>query len=234
MTVDEMSLLLQKSNLNLTLTQKEQFSKYMNLLIEWNEKINLTAIKNPGEIVEKHFYDSLLINQVQSLNSQKVIDIGSGAGLPGIPLKIAFPELEVTLLEPTNKKVMFLNIVIKELGLSKIIVINDRAENISAQQRENYDVAIARAVAPLNVLNELCLPFIKVNGIFIALKGPIADEEVCFAANSLLKLSSHIETIYSTNLITNNDVRKIIVIKKDHPISSKYPRKFAEIKKKPL
>lgn len=234
MTIDEMSLLLSKNNLNLTLFQKEQFLRYMNLLIEWNEKINLTAIKNPSEIIEKHFYDSLLIHRVILLNSQKVIDIGSGAGLPGIPLKIAFPELDVTLLEPTAKKVLFLNTVIKELSLTKINVINDRGENISIQQREKFDLAVARAVAPLNVLNELSLPFIKVNGIFIALKGPTAEEEAQFATNSLQKLSSHIDSIYATNLITNNDIRKLIVIKKDQPTSLKYPRKFAEIKKKPL
>jgi len=234
MTIDEMSLLLQKRGLHLSSMQKEQFVKYMNLLIEWNEKINLTAIKNPSEIIEKHFYDSLLLIDVIQLDSQKLIDIGSGAGLPGIPLKIAFPNLKVTLLEPTGKRVTFLNTVIRELKLCDIVALNDRAENIKHDQREFFDVAVARAVAPLNILNELSLPFIKVNGLFIAMKGPSADEEAVLASNSVIKLSSHIQSIFSTNLVTNNDVRKMVIIKKDEPISLKYPRLFAEIKKKPL
>jgi len=234
MTIDEMSFLLQKHGLNLSSSQKEQFSNYMNLLIEWNEKINLTAIKNPSEIVEKHFYDSLLLIETVQFDSQRVIDIGSGAGLPGIPLKIAFPNLKLTLLEPTGKRVTFLNTVINELMLTDIVALNDRAENITAEQRESFDIAVARAVAPLNILNELSLPFIKVNGLFIAMKGPSADEEAALAANSIAMLSSHIQSIYTTNLVTNNDVRKIVIIKKDKPTALKYPRIFAEIKKKPL
>lgn len=234
MTINEMSILLLKHGLNLSFSQKEQFSKYMELLIEWNEKINLTAIKNPSEIVEKHFYDSLLLIETIHLDSQKLIDIGSGAGLPGIPLKIAFPNLKVTLLEPTGKRVTFLNIVIQELALVDILTLNDRAENITALQRESFDIAVARAVAPLNILNELSLPFIKVNGLFIAMKGPGADEETVLAANSIAKLSSHLQSIYTTNLVTNNDVRKMVIIKKDQPTALKYPRAFSEIKKKPL
>lgn len=234
MTINKLSKLFEKKNIHISEEQQNLLSSYMTLLIEWNEKINLTAIKEPGEIVEKHFYDCLLLATFIDFDSQSIIDIGSGAGFPGIPLKIVFPKLDVVLLEPTGKRFDFLDLVIKELKLTGIRTINDRAENLSRITSLRFDIAVARAVAPLRILNELALPLVKTKGLFIAMKGPAADTEVAESKNSLNLLYAHIQSINETTLVTNDDIRKIVIIQKDRETPNKYPRDFAQIKKKPL
>ncbi len=224
------------SALGIPLSERQMFlfKKYLTILNEWNQKIDLTALKSDEEIIEKHFFDSLLVSEDGFFHSQSLIDIGSGAGFPGIPLKIAFPDLEISLLEPTKKRCLFLNEVINQLGLDKITVINSRAEDISEQFRERFDVAIARAVAPLNILLELSLPLVKVGGIFIAMKGPNGKEELAQSEHALKVLFAHHDHTQEATLVSNADIRKNIFITKQKTTVKKYPRPFSEIKKNPL
>ncbi len=226
----------QLANIKISLSDEQigLFKKYLALLNEWNQKIDLTALKTDEEIIEKHFYDSLLVAEKNPFQSQSLVDIGSGAGFPGIPLKIAFPELSITLLEPTKKRCLFLEKVIKELKLSNIEVVNARAEDLPEKYREKFDFAIARAVAPLNVLLELALPFVKVNGQFIAMKGPNGSEELAQSKQALVALFSTHEHTQEAMLISKSDVRKNIFIKKNKKTLKKYPRPFSDIKNKPL
>lgn len=225
---------LENKGIHLHLEQLEAFSTYLTLLQEWNQKMDLTALKTDEEIIEKHFYDSLLVATGSFFNDQKLIDIGSGAGLPGIPLKITFPNLKVTLLEPTQKRCLFLQAVIEALKLKDIVVINARAEDIASTYRETFDVAIARAVAPLNILSELALPLVKTNGFFIAMKGPSSEEEISQSEKALATLFSRLEKVQHCSLFSNGDVRNNLFIRKNKETPKKYPRSFAEIKKKPL
>ncbi len=226
----------QLANIKISLSDEQigLFKKYLALLNEWNQKIDLTSLKTDEEIIEKHFYDSLLVAEKNPFQSQSLVDIGSGAGFPGIPLKIAFPELSITLLEPTKKRCLFLEKVIKELKLSNIEVVNARAEDLPEKYREKFDFAIARAVAPLNVLLELALPFVKVNGQFIAMKGPNGSEELAQSKQALVALFSTHEHTQEAMLISKSDVRKNIFIKKNKKTLKKYPRPFSDIKNKPL
>ena len=208
--------------------------KYLDLLMEWNQKINLTALKTEEEIIEKHFYDSLLMAEEIKFDDQSLLDVGTGAGFPGIPLKIVFEDLFVTLLEPTLKRVNFLDIVIKELGLKKIVTINKRAEDYVKDARSYYDLVTARAVSRLNMLLELCMPLVKVDGLFLAMKGSKGEEEIQESINALKILNGEIFKIQKTKLVTDNDERMNIFIKKTDEISMKYPRAYGQIKKSPL
>lgn len=214
--------------------QISAFKRYFLLLQEWNEKMNLTAIKLEEEMIEKHFYDSLLMAKVIELNGQTLLDVGSGAGFPGIPLKIAFPQLNITLLEPTNKRANFLRLVIDELHLSKIEVIAERAENLVIKKREKYDIVTARAVASLNILAELCLPLVKVHGHFIAMKGAKALEELKEAEKALKILNGVVKHIDAQVLTTAEDKRFNILVEKTGKTDPKYPRSYAQIKHRPL
>ena len=225
---------LENQGLPLNEQQIELFSKYLALMTEWNQKIDLTALKTDEEIIEKHFYDSLLVSFGLKLTNQALIDIGSGAGLPGIPLQIAFPNLHVTLLEPTQKRCLFLEEVRKELALGNLEVINGRAEDIVTSKREFYDVAIARAVAPLNILSEISLPLVKNGGLFVAMKGPSAEEEMALSKRALTTLFSSLEKIQHCTLFSKGDIRNNLFIRKNKPTPRKYPRMYAEINKNPL
>lgn len=168
-------------SVNLDNKQKEQFDKFYELLVEWNKVMNLTAITEYDEVVQKHFIDSLLIEKAVDLNkAETIIDIGTGAGFPGIPLKIAYPHLKITLLDSLNKRVKFLNEVISELRLENIEAIHGRAEDIvkDGKFREQYDVCVSRAVANLSILSEYCLPYVKINGIFVSYKSGNIEEEI--------------------------------------------------------
>lgn len=234
MNFEEMQLLLKKDGIEVTDEMIQKFQKYLSLLMEWNQKINLTALKTEEEMIEKHFYDSLLMAKEIKLSDQSLCDVGTGAGFPGIPLKIVFEDLFVTLLEPTEKRVNFLNIVINELGLKRIVTVNQRAEDYVKECRGYYDIVTARAVSRLNILNELCLPLLHVGGTFVALKGRQGLEELEEAKNGLKILNSSVEKIQKTNLVSDNDDRINLFIKNDKEISLKYPRPYGQIKKKPL
>lgn len=212
-----------KFGFTITDLQANQFETYYNLLIDWNNKINLTAITEQSEVIEKHFIDSILPINSFSTNAT-VIDIGSGAGFPGIPLKIMRPDLNITLLDSLNKRINFLNTVIAELKLTNITAIHGRSEDIAKmpKYREIFDIVTARAVAKLNTLAEYCIPFIKVNGKFIAYKSIDLDQEIKDSANSMNKLYFKHNTTLKYTL--NNNERNIGIFTKINKTTSNYPR----------
>ena len=215
--------------------QIKSFEKYMNLLLEWNEKINLTAITQPDEVKLKHFVDSLTVLKYIN-DDDKVIDIGTGAGFPGIPLKIMNENTKITLLDSLNKRINFLNIVIETLNLRNIQAIHGRAEEIARNKlyREKYDVAVSRAVANLSTLTEYMLPFVKVGGKCICMKGANVNEELERAQNAIKELGGEIERVDNFYLSDNDNERNIIVIKKVKETNPKYPRKAGTPSKEPL
>ena len=226
MNQDRFILELKKLNINITESQLKQLERYYELLVEYNKVMNLTGITDKEEVYLKHFYDSLTIAKVIDLNNYETLcDIGTGAGFPGLVIKILFPHLKITLLDSLNKRLNFLNIVIKELNLKDIETVHARAE----EYKKQFDITVARAVAPLNILLEYCIPLTKVNGYFIAMKGK--NEE---ASNALSKLNSEIIETNSFLLQIENSNRTIIKIKKIKGTDKKYPRKYSEIKKNPL
>lgn len=215
--------------------QLEQFYKYMNLLIEWNEKINLTAITEPKEIITKHFIDSLTsIKYIKE--GETVVDVGTGAGFPGIPLAIANTSLNITLVDSLNKRINFLNDVINKTNLKKVEAIHSRAEEFgqNKQYREKYDVAISRAVARLNILVEYLLPTVKVGGRCICMKGPDAISEIEEAKKAIELLGGNIELVQEFNLPDTDIKRTIIIIKKEKNTPKKFPRKAGTPTKTPI
>lgn len=226
---------LKEINIYLSDFQLEQFYNYMNILIEWNKFMNLTGITDPKEIIIKHFIDSLtVLDKIDKNNT--IIDVGTGAGFPGIPIKIASPDTEVVLLDSLNKRVNFLNEVIKKLQLKGIKTIHGRAEDYGRDKnyREKYDVAIARAVAPLNILLEYLMPFVRVKGKCLCMKGANSEEEISLSKRAIEKLGGKL--IYTEEfLIPNTDMkRKIVEIEKIKNTEEKYPRKAGIPSKEPL
>ena len=213
--------------------QLNQLDKYYNILVEYNKNINLTTITDYNQVLLKHFYDSLTITKAIELTNQKVCDIGTGAGFPGIVLKIAYPNLKITLVESLTKRCAFLNEVIKKLGLEDIKVVNQRAEEFSQNNIEYFDIITSRAVAKLNILLELSIKSLKIGGYYIALKANV-DEEIKSISTCLTKLNASLESITTFNLPIDNSLRNIIKIKKDNHTPSIYPRRYNEIKKRPL
>jgi 16S rRNA (guanine527-N7)-methyltransferase len=227
--------LLKKNNIELSKIQYDKFSKYEELLLEWNSKINLTAITDDKDIWIKHFLDS---STVLSLIKDKasIIDIGTGAGFPGVPLKIMNDSLSVTLLDSLNKRLMFLEEVCNKIELSNVALVHGRAEDIANNKsyREKYDVAISRAVANLSTLAEYCIPFVKVGGYFISMKGGNCKEEIEQANGAISILGAKIEKIINLTISDENLERTIIIVKKVEKTSKIYPRKAGTPSKKPL
>lgn len=234
MKKEEFISLLSKNNVVLSEKQSLQFEKYLYLLQEYNKVMNLTGITEEEEVYEKHFYDSLLFSFNENMDGLSLIDVGSGAGFPGVPLAIAYPSLNVTLLEPLTKRCKFLEVVKNELGLSNVVIVNERAEDFSKKNEEKFDIAIARAVSKLNILLEISSQMIKVNGYFIALKGKIAQEEIEQAKNALKVLNFKIEKNKEDYLPSEEDSRANIFIKKLGITNKKYPRNYSQIKNRPL
>ena len=224
---------LNKIGVILSEHQLNQLDKYYNMLVEYNKNINLTAITEYDQVLLKHFYDSLTITKAIELTNQKICDIGTGAGFPGIVLKIAYPDLEITLVESLTKRCVFLNEVIKELDLKNIKVVNQRAEEFSQNNIEYFDIITSRAVAKLNILLELSIKSLKIGGYYIALKANV-EEEIKSISTCLTKLNASLESITTFNLPIDNSLRNIIKIKKDGPTPPSYPRRYNEIKKRPL
>ncbi len=233
MTRDEFIKALSDLNISFTDQTLAKLETYYNLLVEENQKYNLTAITTKESAYLKHFYDSLTISKIIDLDTQKICDIGSGAGFPGLVLKIFYPDLDLTLIEANSKKCFFLNLVIQKLNLTKIKVINERAEIYSKTNREIYDIVTARAVAPLAHLLEYSIPAVKVNGYFIAMKGNVT-EELENISNYYSCLNIQLIDQINFNLPQENSNRTLLKFQKLSPTPSKYPRKYSEIKKKNL
>ena len=230
----KMNELLSEINIEINENKIDMFYLYMQELLEWNKKINLTAIEDENEIILKHFIDSLTV-QKYIKNAQNIIDIGTGAGFPGIPLAIVNEKSNIVLLDSLNKRINFLNNVIQKLELSNVKAIHGRAEDLAkiVQHREKYDIVISRAVAPFNVLLEYMLPFNKVNSYTIAMKGSNI-EEVDISNNALKKLGGKIEKIEKINLPNTDIKRNIIIVRKIEETPKKFPRKAGIPKKEPL
>lgn len=225
---------MKKFNIELTDEQINKFNIYCNMLIEWNGKMNLTAIKEPTEIAIKHFVDSCsVLNYVKIKKNAKVIDIGTGAGFPGIPLKILREDLDITLLDSLNKRLVFLNEVAKELNL-ELNTIHSRAEDLGRQEnhREQYDIAISRAVAPLNVLSEYSIPFVRKGGKFISMKGPNVQSEIDEAKKAIRILGGKCNNVVQFSIGDNS--RSIVIVDKLNQTPYTYPRHGSKISKKPL
>lgn len=226
-----------KIDVKLDEKQIGQFMAYKDLLLEWNEKMNLTAITDEREIMLKHFADCLMLcPETDALGGKTVIDVGTGAGFPGLPLKIARPELEVTLLDSLNKRITFLNEVVSGLGIENVKCLHLRAEDGGADKnlREKFDLCVSRAVADLSVLSEYCLPFVKVGGYFISMKGPDVSEEIERAKKAVKILGGSIEEIKKTAIPGTDIVHSLVIIKKAKPTPPKYPRKAGKAKKEPI
>jgi len=214
--------------------QLEKFYNYMLLLLDWNKKMNLTAIVKEEEIITKHFIDSLTV--LKNLKeTDKIVDIGTGAGFPGIPIKIMLEKTEITLLDALNKRITFLEECTKELKIKGVEIIHERAEELANddKHREKYDVVVSRAVSPLNILLEYSVPFIRKDGLCICMKGTKAIEELKVSEKAIKELNCEIIEINKINL-KGNMKRNIIVLKKLEKTKDFYPRRFAEIKKTPL
>lgn len=224
----EIGILLQEKQIN-------QFYNYMKLLLEWNEKINLTAITKPEEIILKHFIDSMTIaNDIEK--NAKLIDVGTGAGFPGIPLKIIREDIDITLLDSLNKRVIFLKEVIKQLSLTKIEAIHSRVEEFGKNKkyRESFDYATSRAVANLSTLSEYLIPLVKLKGCCISMKGPDIKEEIQQSQNAILLLGGKVEEIKSFQLPKSDIDRNVIKIRKVKSTPPKYPRKPGMAAKEPI
>ena len=224
---------LETKGITLTPQQVNQFKQYFKILVEWNEKMNLTAITDEEGVYLKHFYDSLTIAFDFDFTDQNIVDVGAGAGFPSVPLKIVYPELKITIVDSLTKRITFLNHLFKELNLSNCQAISARAEDYAKDHRQKCDIVMARAVARLNILDELCLPLVKVGGYFLALKGLKATEELEEAGKGIVLLGGQVEKSIDFTL-TNDNHRSNIIIKKVRATPAKYPRMFGKIKKQPL
>ena len=223
--------------ISLSEKQKEQFVMFYEILIEWNKVMNLTAITKYEEVIEKHFVDSLSLVKVIDINDiEMIIDIGTGAGFPGVPLKIAFPQLKITLLDSLNKRIKFLNMVIEKLELDNIEAIHGRAEDYARQKvyREKYDICVSRAVANLATLSEYCLPFVRLGGLFIPYKSGEIEQEMMNSEKAISILGGNIEKTIKFQLPGTDIGRSFVKIKKIKDTPKKYPRKAGMPAKEPL
>lgn len=231
--------LLKKYEIKISESSLEKFEIYRNLIVDWNEKVNLTAITEESEVNVKHFLDCLLLVKTGFFeDDKKVIDVGTGAGFPAIPLKIYNEDLKITMLDSLNKRIKFLNIVIEDLNFQKIEAVHARAEEFGRKKefREKFDIASSRAVANLSLLLELTIPFVKKDGLLLAMKGPSYKEEVENSKNAMKELGCVLEKVETFKIDFNGEEfeRNILFIRKKEKTKDKYPRNMGQIKKKGL
>ena len=234
--MDEMEVLLCRGlgALGLPETAASPMARYGALLLETNQVMNLTAITDPADVAALHFLDSAALLTLADFRDKSVADVGTGAGFPGLPLKIAEPSIRLTLLDAQGKRVRFLETVCRELGLGDVECVHGRAEEFAADRRESFDIVTSRAVAALPVLAELCLPLVKVGGRFLAMKSVDADAELASARRAMETLGGSVASVRDYP-IPGTDVRhRLVIVKKFRPTPEKYPRTFAKIKKNPL
>ncbi len=216
---------------------EKKFISYRDLLKQWNQKINITSIEDDEEIYLKHFIDSVLLLNKDNINeNKKIIDVGTGGGFPGLPLKIINNNYKITLLDSLRKRIDFLQEVVNALSLSNVKLIHGRAEDFgqNKEHRENYDICVSRAVAPLNVLSEYCIPFVKVGGYFAAYKSNIISQEITNSDNAIEKLGGKLKEIKEISIPGTDIIRKIVIIEKVEPTNKRYPRKAGKPSKEPL
>ncbi len=227
----DFTIKLHELKLNLTEAMLDKFAKYYHFLEQENQVMNLTAIISEEEVYLKHFYDSLSLIKAIPMNRQSVLDVGSGAGFPSIPLKIAYPKLQITIIDSLNKRIGFLRKLTELLELDNVELISGRVEELLAKGK--YDIVTARAVAKLNILQELCLPFVKTGGFFVAMKSANYEAELNEALPGILKLGGIIHSIIEYEVLSGV-IHVLIVIKKIKPTELTYPRNYSQIKKRPL
>lgn len=213
--------------------QIDKLVRYYELLVEWNEKINLTAITEEEDVATKHFLDSMSAISTGYVKG-RTIDVGCGAGFPGLVLKIAKPEIELTLLDSLNKRINFLKTVCEELEIRDIDFVHSRAEDGARRMREQFDTVVSRAVANMTVLSELCIPFLKIGGRFLALKGPLAEQELKDAKRAISILGGEVESVFEAKIPHTDLSHKIIVVKKVRHTPMQYPRKAGIVTKNPI
>jgi 16S rRNA (guanine527-N7)-methyltransferase len=238
MNPDKFQAMLAEKGIILTERQMEQYDLYFKTLVEWNEKMNLTAITAKEDVYLKHFYDSISAAFYYDFNDKamNICDVGAGAGFPSLPLKIAFPELKVTIVDSLNKRISFLEHLAKVLKLENTTFIHDRAETFGKNSlyREQYDLVMARAVARLSVLSELCLPLAAVGGTFIAMKGGQAEEEIQSGKKAIALLGGKLNGVHSFKLPVEESERNILIIEKEKKTPKQYPRKPGTPNKTPI
>ncbi len=232
MNKEEFVRAVKNIGIDLSERQIEQFEKYANFLLNYNKKTNLTAIKTFDEVYLKHFYDSILLFQYFDFAKKRVLDVGTGAGFPGVPLKICHPDVELVLLDANGKKTTFLERLKEELEID-YAVIHGRAEEYILEERENFDVVVSRAVSTMSILAELCLPFVRVGGHFIPYKG-LLDETLEEGKYAVDILGGEVQKVISTKLPQSDANRTFVIIEKKCKTPAEYPRRFDKITKKPL
>lgn len=220
--------------LDLDSAAADKLARYAELLLEKNKVMNLTAITDPEDVASLHFLDSAALLTLADLKDKTVVDVGTGAGFPGMPLKILEPSIRMTLLDSLGKRITFLQEVCNELGLQNVQCVHARAEEFAAEHRQSFDFAVSRAVANLSVLCELCLPLVKVGGYFLSMKSVESDEELESAKKAIKTLGGQVERTADYQIPGTEVVHRVIFIKKIAETPKKYPRPFAKIKKNPL
>lgn len=237
MNAQQFQNMLQEKGISLSPEQLQQFERYYELLIEWNEKMNLTAITEKEEVYLKHFFDSITAAFYHDFSKPlSLCDVGAGAGFPSLPLKICFPDLKVTIVDSLQKRITFLNQLATDLNLENVAFYHDRAETFGRREdiRESFDIVTARAVARLSVLSELCLPLVKVGGAFIAMKGAAAQEELESGKHAVQVLGGEVKQISTFQLPVEESERNILYIEKKRKTPKKYPRKPGMPNKVPI
>lgn len=222
------------ATLGLDASRAETLERFSAQLLEKNQVMNLTAITSPDAVAQLHLLDSAALTKFVDLSGKQVVDVGTGAGFPGMPLRILKDDFDLTLLDSLGKRVNWLSEVCDELQLKRVQCVHARAEEFAAQHREEYDLAVSRAVAQLNVLSELCLPLVKVGGQFLAMKSVDTEEEITAAKSAIKALGGRIACVEDYTIPTSSIVHRVVIIEKTAPTPRAYPRAFAKIKKSPL